>query len=48
MKLPGIGEAMANMIIENRPYARAEDLLNVPGIGPKSLEKLKPHLDFGK
>ena len=47
MKLPGIGEMMANRIIEGRPYKTIEDLLEVPGIGPKTLEKLKPHLAIG-
>lgn len=46
MQLPGIGEAMANRIIEKRPYTRLGDLLNVPGIGPATLKKLKPHLEF--
>lgn len=44
MQLPGIGEEMANRIIEGRPYAKKSDLLNVPGIGPKMLEKLAPFL----
>ena len=44
MKLPGIGELMANRIIEGRPYKKTGDLLEVQGIGPKTLEKLKPHL----
>jgi len=48
MKLPGIGEAMANRIIENRPYTKKADLLNVPGIGPATLRKLMPHLDIPK
>jgi DNA uptake protein ComE-like DNA-binding protein len=46
MDLPGIGEAMANRIIESRPYAKKADLLKVPGIGPASLRKLMPHLDI--
>jgi len=46
MRLPGIGETLANGIIEGRPYKRLEDLLRVPRIGPDTLEKLKPHLDF--
>jgi competence protein ComEA len=46
MRLPGIGEALANGIIEGRPYKRLEDLLRVPRIGPDTLEKLKPHLDL--
>lgn len=44
MALPGIGEAFANRIIEGRPYNAVDDLLNVSGIGPKTLEKLRPFL----
>ena len=44
MKLPGIGEKMANRIIENRPYKTPKDLLRVPGIGPKTLEKIEGYL----
>ena len=46
MKLPGIGEMMANRLIENRPYGKSDDLLKVPGIGPATLKKLLPHLDL--
>ena len=46
VKLPGVGEAMANRIIEGRPFQNANDLSRVPGIGPKTLEKLRPHLSF--
>lgn len=48
MKLPRIGEEMANRIIENRPYDTVEDLLEVDGIGPKKLDDIRPHLDFAK
>jgi len=41
MTVPGIGEVMANRIIENRPYATLEDLRKVPGIGEKTLESLR-------
>ncbi len=48
--LPGIGPKMAANIIDyrkkNGPFKTAEDLLNVKGIGPKVLEKLKPHIEI--
>ena len=44
MKLPKIREVMANRIIEGRPYKKIDDLLNVEGIGPATLEAIKPHL----
>lgn len=42
MTLPGIGEKMAQRIIAGRPYRRIDDLNRVQGIGPASLEKLRP------
>lgn len=44
MRLPGIGEALADRIIERRPYRRLTDLLEVDGIGPTAYRKLKPLL----
>ncbi len=41
-RLPGIGPALAQRIIAARPFATAEDLLNVSGIGAATLEKLRP------
>lgn len=46
MRIPGIGDVMADRIIGGRPYQKPVDLLKVPGVGPKTLEKLKPFLDF--
>lgn len=46
MKIPGIGGAMADRIIESRPYRKPEDLLKVSRIGAKTLEKLKLYLEF--
>lgn len=46
--LRGIGEQKAADIVhyrdENGPFARVEDLLNVTGIGPKTLEDLRPFI----
>jgi competence protein ComEA len=44
-KLPGIGPVLAQKIVEHRqahgPFSRAEDLLNVSGIGPSILEAVR-------
>lgn len=44
--LPGIGPVLARRIVDHRrhhgPFARLEDLLQVEGIGPKLLERLRP------
>jgi len=44
MRLPGIGEVMANRIIERRPYKSIESLIKVEGIGPKSLQEIRTYL----
>lgn len=50
-KLPGIGEQMAKRIVayreENGPFEKAEDLMNVRGIGEKSFLKLQPRITVG-
>lgn len=48
MRLPGIGEKTANLIIGGRPYRKIEDLDRVDGIGEGTLKKLKPFLVFTK
>lgn len=40
--LPGIGPAMAQRIVEGRPYATVEDLKKVKGIGDATYKKLAP------
>jgi competence protein ComEA len=46
--LPGIGPALAGRIIEHRqangPFRAVEDLTKVRGIGPKTLDKLRPRV----
>ncbi|WP_448524187.1 ComEA family DNA-binding protein [Pseudothermotoga sp.] len=49
MSLPGIGEVRASEIIKMRQqtrFSKPEDLLKVPGIGPKTLEKIKDFITF--
>jgi competence protein ComEA len=48
-KLPGIGKVIASRIIAEREkgaFRSAEDLRRVAGIGPKTLEKLRPLVKF--
>ena len=49
--LPGIGPVLAGRIVAHRtqagPYRRTEDLLEVPGIGPRLFERLRPLVSVG-
>ena len=48
VQLPGIGETLAQRIVEDRtlqgPFLDHDDLMRVHGIGPKTLERVRPHL----
>ncbi|HEV3025129.1 MAG TPA: helix-hairpin-helix domain-containing protein [Pirellulales bacterium] len=47
-QLPGIGEGLARRIVESRerdgPFVDQDDLRRVRGIGPKTMEQLRPYL----
>ncbi len=47
-RLPGVGASKASRIVqereENGRFASVEDLARVSGLGPKSVERLKPYL----
>ena len=47
MSIPGVGEVLANRIVQGRPYATVEDLSKVEGIGPKTLEMLIKYVRIG-
>jgi competence ComEA-like helix-hairpin-helix protein len=42
--LPGIGPALAQLIIQGRPYGSVGDIERVRGIGPSLVESLRPLL----
>ncbi|MCG2710953.1 MAG: helix-hairpin-helix domain-containing protein [Candidatus Omnitrophica bacterium] len=46
--IPGIGKVLSKMIIAGRPYKDINGLLNIKGIGEKTLEKLRPYLSIIK
>lgn len=50
-QVKGIGPARAAAIVkfrsENGPFKSVDELARVPGIGDKSLEKLRPQLSAG-
>jgi competence protein ComEA len=49
-RLPGVGAAVARAIVATReqrgPFGEAAELLDVPGIGPATLERMLPHLEL--
>lgn len=45
--IPGIGAVLADRIIAGRPYKTVDDLRQVEGIGPKTLEHLREYLVVG-
>lgn len=41
-QLPGIGPTLSARIVAGRPFASVEELRRVKGIGPKTLENVRP------
>ena len=48
IQLPGLGEILAQRVIADRqdkgPFRDVDELTRVDGIGPKTLEKIRPYL----
>ncbi len=42
--VPGVGPVTAAKIVSARPFESVDDLLNVSGIGPATLEKIRPYV----
>lgn len=47
-QVPGVGETLARRIVERRetvgPFADNQDLLEIQGIGPRTLDRMRPYL----
>lgn len=46
--LPGVGPALAEGIIQGRPYTSPDQILEVNGIGPTALARLREHMTTGE
>lgn len=48
IQLPGMGETLARRLIVDRarngPFQSVDDLDRIPGIGPRTLERLRPYV----
>jgi competence protein ComEA len=39
---------MARRIVERKPFRSVEDLRGVPGVGPETVQRLRPHVSAGE
>jgi competence protein ComEA len=46
MLLPGVGEVLAERIVEGRPYKSVEELRRVPGVGEKVFARIEDSLQI--
>ena len=44
MTIPGIGEAYAKKIVENRPYKRKDELVKKKVVPQATYDKIKDHV----
>jgi competence ComEA-like helix-hairpin-helix protein len=51
-RLPGVGPSTADAIVRSREargrFVRPEEMLEVRGIGPATLDRIRPHLDLSE
>lgn len=45
--LPEVGPVLAAAIVSGRPYRSLGDLARVPGMGPRTVERVAPWVAFG-
>ena len=43
-ELPNVSTSVAEAIVMGRPYTNVSELIRVYGVGPKTLERLRPHV----
>ena len=48
MTLPRVNDNLGRRIMAGRPYGRVDDLEKVSGIGPKTLEAMRPRVSVGQ
>lgn len=47
-QLPRVGPAMADRIVDSRPFGKVDELSRVPGVGPATRDRILPHVTIGE